>query len=214
MPGIRHILQSGALLGALRNPEVFDCHHHLSTAFSALLFLLLHANNLLAKGRHGVLGNLNLLRRAPAAVLALVTRGVGSAAAADDRALELVALLRHPVVQLHCRDGHLNIQVVVPHLRLNLVLHPRLFELLLLLFNLGLELSVLRMVLGNLVQLGIQLSLLPIHLLPSCLDVLHQLDAAGVVIPTVVLVAQNLVCFPDLVEDLRIATLVGVVRHR
>merc|ERR1719382_105468 len=76
VPNIRHILQGGTLLGPFGHPQVFDGDSHLPAALAALLLLLLHANDLPSKRCHAIFRNLNLLRRAAAAVFALRRLGV------------------------------------------------------------------------------------------------------------------------------------------
>mmetsp|Transcript_49503 Transcript_49503/g.105851 ORF Transcript_49503/g.105851 Transcript_49503/m.105851 type:complete len:479 (+) Transcript_49503:154-1590(+) len=214
VPNIRHILQCGSILCALGYSEVVDSDGHLTAFLEAFMLLLAHGHDLASEGRVCVLWHLHLFRGATPALLTLRCVWVISAATADDHAPELVRLLSHPCIELLRRNGHRNLYVIVAQFLLDLVLHARLFELLLLLLDLHLELSVLRVVLRNLVQLHVQLSLLALYLLPSSLHVLHKLHATHVIIPSIVGIPEDLIGLAQLVEDLGISALIRVVGDR
>mmetsp|Transcript_57662 Transcript_57662/g.162579 ORF Transcript_57662/g.162579 Transcript_57662/m.162579 type:complete len:250 (+) Transcript_57662:455-1204(+) len=211
VPDVGDISECRTLLGTLGDSEVSYLDGDFEALFAALLLLFLHPHDLLAEGCHCVLRDLHLLWRTAATLFALWPVRVCPAAAADDEAPVLVGFRSHPVVELLRRDRHHHIGVVVAQLLLNLVFHPVLLELLLLLVDLRLELRVLRMVLRNLVELHVQLRLLTIHLLPGHFDVLHQLHATRIVVPSKICVSKDLIGLADFVEQVHITAFVRVV---
>mmetsp|Transcript_57669 Transcript_57669/g.160756 ORF Transcript_57669/g.160756 Transcript_57669/m.160756 type:complete len:323 (+) Transcript_57669:419-1387(+) len=211
---VTHVLESGARLGALGHSQVGDRDRDFSATFAAFLLLLPHAHHLLAEGRHAILRHLHLLGRASAAILALRRVWVATATAANDKPPEFESLRRHAVVKLLGGNWHIHVDVIALELAFDLVLHVCPVEFFFFGVDLGFGHLVLGMVLRDLVQLRVQLSLLAFHFLVCDLNILDELDAAEAVVPAVVLIAENLVSLADLGERFRVTALVGMVTNR
>mmetsp|Transcript_79834 Transcript_79834/g.191590 ORF Transcript_79834/g.191590 Transcript_79834/m.191590 type:complete len:347 (-) Transcript_79834:274-1314(-) len=212
MANVGHHLQGSALLGTLAHAQR-HLDAHFAAALAALLLLFPHANHLPTEGRHAILWNLNLLWRTPSAVLAFRLARIFLAPSANHQPRESEDLLLHSIVEIRRRYVYHYLQLLALKLLLNLGLNASLVELLLLLLDLCLEHLVLRVILRHLIQLRIQLSFLPFHLLPGDLHILYELHTTQVVLPAFLGITQDLIGFPEFVENMRITTFVRMVLH-
>mmetsp|Transcript_7581 Transcript_7581/g.17925 ORF Transcript_7581/g.17925 Transcript_7581/m.17925 type:complete len:260 (+) Transcript_7581:321-1100(+) len=202
----RHLLEVLPAFRRGRQGQAGDVHLHLAAALRGLHLLLPGAGNRTRDGARDP--DLSLLRRAHPTRLALRGVRLRPAPPADHQPLEHERRQRAPLMHLLQGAGHVDDQLVVRHLLVQL---GRNLLLVRLRGHLRLRLRAHGVVLRDLGQLLLELHLLALHLLPGGFQVLDEQHAPEVVLLPLVLVGQYLVGLADQVEFLGVPALVRVV---